>query len=284
MRTRLRLAPLAAVIVAVIGIAALVAVAGPQAISASAPRTAPAGWRRVFTDNFTARVPLGRFPAAVRATWGRSYANGLKDTTGHGTYMPSQVVSYRRGVMNIHLHTARGRHMVAAVLPSIRGAHGRESGILYGRISIRMRADAVRGYKVTALLWPDSEAWPADGELDFPETTLTSVVFAHLHVMGATSGSQQLQIGTRTSMRGWHTYTLVWLPTVVLTQIDGHTVGALRSHIPSTPMHLSIQAETNTDGIPVPSNASGNVQLDWITIDTPSCNPKLSISPQTAAC
>src|SRR5665213_2825017 len=63
-----------------------------------------AGWHQVFADDFTQSVPLGRFPAAVARRWGNSYRDGLKDTSKHGTYMPSKVVSIGNGVMNIHLH------------------------------------------------------------------------------------------------------------------------------------------------------------------------------------
>lgn len=284
MPNRLRLTSIAAVLATITVLAGVIALTVPAAESATAPATAPGGWHRVFTDNFTARVPLGRFPSAVRGAWGNSYANGVHDTTGKGTYMPSRVVSYRHGYVNIHLHTAGGTHMVAALLPTIRGAHGPGGGILYGRISFRLRADAVRGYKLGVLLWPDSDTWPADGEIDFPEVDLTSTAWGYVHAMNGTSPTDQFPFATRTRLQPWHVYTITWLPTAITFQVDGRTVGTVHSRIPQTPMHLAIQAETNTNGWSVPNNSSGNVQIDWLTIDTPSCNPALSISPQLAAC
>src|ERR1035437_1839854 len=124
------------------------------------------GWHQVFADNFTQNVPLGSFPAAVASTWGNSYPDGWTDTTKNGTYMPSKVVSIANGVMNLNLHTENGVHMVAAPVPTIPGAPGSEGGLLYGRYVIRFRADAVPGHKTAWLLWPDSETWPADGEID----------------------------------------------------------------------------------------------------------------------
>jgi len=49
------------------------------------------------------------------------------------------------------------------------GAVGKEGGLLYGRYAIHFKADPVPGYKTSWLLWPDSEKWPQDGEIDFPE-------------------------------------------------------------------------------------------------------------------
>src|SRR5450631_2715752 len=112
---------------------------------AAMPSVSASGWRRVFADDFTQDVPVGSFPSAVSASW-FAYRDGLKDSGRHGTYMPSKVVSIANGTMGLHLHTELGVHEVAAVLPIIKGAHGRDGGLLYGRYMIRMRADVIPGY------------------------------------------------------------------------------------------------------------------------------------------
>ena len=47
--------------------------------------------------------------------------------------MPSEVVSIANGVMNPHLHTKHGVHMVAALVPTSPGVPGKQGSLLYGR-------------------------------------------------------------------------------------------------------------------------------------------------------
>src|SRR6266576_5562258 len=117
-----------------------------------------AGWHQIFTDDFTTDVPLGSFPNAVSDKWS-DYPDGWQDTTKNGTYYPSKVVSIQNGFMNLYLHTENAVHMVAAPVPKLPGAVGKEGGLLYGRYVIRFKADPVPGYKTSWLLWPDSENW-----------------------------------------------------------------------------------------------------------------------------
>jgi beta-glucanase (GH16 family) len=228
------------------------------------------GWHQVFADNFTQNVPLGSFPAAVASTWGHSYPDGWKDTSTNGTYMPSKVVSIANGMMNLHVHTEQGVHMVAAPVPTIPGAPGIGGGLLYGRYVVRFRADAVLGYKLAVLLWPDSGVWPLDGEIDFPEANLTSTLWGVVHYQGGTSGSDQALFDSQVTPTGWHTATTTWLPSGVTFQLDGRTVGSTTTRTPDTPMHLVIQTETWTSGPAPTTAASGNVQLDWLAIYAPA--------------
>ena len=242
----------------------------------SAPAGAPMptgdipGWHQVFADNFNQNVPLGSFPAAVASTWGHSYPDGLKDTSKNGTYMPSKVVSIANGMMNLHLHTTQGIHMVAAAVPTIPGAPGTDGGLLYGRYVIRFRADAVPGYKIANLLWPDSGVWPRDGEIDFPEANLTSTLWGVVHYQAGTSATDQALFDSQVTPTGWHTATTTWLPSGVTFQLDGTTVGTVTTRIPDTPMHLVIQTETWTSGPAPTSAAAGNVQIDWLAVYTPA--------------
>ena len=248
----------------------------PRGGAASTPSAQPMptgdipGWHQVFAENFNQNVPLGSFPAAVASTWGNSYRDGLKDTSGNGTYMPSKVVSIANGVMNLHLHTDHGVHMVAAAVPTIPGAPGSNGGQLYGRYAIRFRTDAVLGYKIAVLLWPDSGVWPRDGEIDFPEANLTSSIWGVVHYQGGTSPTDQALFDNQVTTTGWHTATTTWLPSGVTFQLDGTTLGRVTTRIPDTPMHFVIQAETWTSG-PVPaSTAAGNVQIDWLAVYRPA--------------
>lgn len=230
------------------------------------------GYRQVFADDFNYTVPLGSFPQAVSSTW-NAYPDGWYDTSHNGEYYPSQTVSIGNGIMNIYLHTANGIHMVAAPVPKIPGATGPEGGLSAGLYSIRFRADVPTPYYKTAwLLWPDSESWPADGEIDFPEGDLNSTMNAYMHYQGATSGSQQDAYGTSGTYTAWHTATVEWRPDLGFTKfyLDGNLIGDSTAHVPDTPMHWVIQCETALSGSAPPDSAYSNLQIDWVTVYVPS--------------
>jgi beta-glucanase (GH16 family) len=75
----------------------------------------------------------------------------------------------------------------------------------YGRWEVRARTEAGAGYRPAILLWPDTEDWPAGGEIDFldsphPDRTETNFVVHY--------GPQNAQDGVTTSgdFTDWHTY------------------------------------------------------------------------------
>jgi hypothetical protein len=243
------------------------------------------GWHQVFADNFTQNVPLGSFPSAVQSRWGNSYPDGWSDTTRHGVYMPSRVVSIDHGILNIHVHTENGKHLVAGLLPTIPGTKQNRGGFLYGKYVVRLRADYAPGYKASVLLWPDSGTWPRDGEIDFPEGDLDSSIHGYVHLQGATTANDQTEAHTGEPFLSWHTATVTWLPGVVTFALDGQVVAVTRGRVPNTPMHVVIQVETATQGLPPPpATSQGNVQFAWITVYTPACNRAMSIKPSVAAC
>lgn len=242
------------------------------------------GWRQVFVDDFGSSVPLGGFsgcvassrqcsglPADVRAKW-FAYPDGWKDSYV-GTYMPSRVMSVQGGLMNLYLHSENGSRLVAAPEPIVAGSVGPEGGQLYGRYAIRFRADQLAGYKTSWMLWPDSEVWPRDGEIDFPEGDLAgtqwSTMYGFVHHQGATSSSDQDWFNSGVAYGDWHTAVIEWLPGRVSFSLDGRLVGTTTTAVPDTPMHLVLQTPT-TDSFLAALGTAGNVQIDWIAIWTPS--------------
>lgn len=225
------------------------------------------GWHQIFADDFPTDVPIGSFPTAVSATWW-DYPDGWKDTSKNGTYYPSKVVSISSGVMNLHLHTENGVHMVAAPVPKLPGTSS-PYGQLYGRYAIRFRADAVAGFKTAWLLWPDSGVWPRDGEIDFPEGNLTGTICAFMHRQNGTSGSDQDAYCTAATYPTWHTAVTEWSPAACRFILDGAVIGTSTSRIPDTSMHYVIQTETALDGTVPSDTAQANVQIDWVAIYKP---------------
>ena len=222
------------------------------------------GWHQVFTDDFTPNVPVGSFPGSAYGSKWTGYGDGTKDTTGNGHYYPSKVLSANNGVLNMYLHTENGVHMVAAPVPIIEAGQP-YAGMLYGRYTIRFRTDSLAGYKTAWLLWPDSENWPTDSEIDFPEGDLnSSTINAAMHWQGGTSGNSQDVYTTNATYTSWHTATIEWTPSAVTFYLDGQVIGCSTSNIPNTPMHWVIQTETSTFGVVPSDSTAGNVQVDWV--------------------
>jgi len=233
-----------------------------QAASASGlamPADAPMGFTQVFADDFTQAVPEGSFPAAVSGKW-TAYPYGWHDTTGLGTYNPG-IVSFHDSMMDIRLNVdSKGIVNVAAPVPLLSNKNA-NNGQLYGLYEMRFKADLVQGFKTAWLLWPDSESWPLDGEIDFPEGWLDGTIGAYTHHQNGTSGSDQDAFGTQVSYADWHTATLMWTPESVIYLLDGVQVGQSTSRIPSTPMHWVIQTETSEQPAP---GATAHVYIDWL--------------------
>jgi hypothetical protein len=61
-----------------------------------------------------------------------------------------------------------GRPRVCAPAPKINGPSADRRNQLYGRYEARFRADATDGYKLAWFLWPKSDVWPRDGEIELP--------------------------------------------------------------------------------------------------------------------
>jgi hypothetical protein len=236
------------------------------------------GWRRVFADDFTTNVNVGHFsgcdavarlmsrtcaglPRSVAARWW-AYPDGWSDTVGNGVYAPSRTVSISDGVLDIRLRSLPYGNLVAALVPKVPGGV-RGGGLLYGRYVVRFRADEVPGFKTAFLLWPDSDMFPADGEIDFPEADLNSTIDAFMHYQGATINYAQDGFYTRARYGRWHTATIEWTPAYVSFKLDGRVVGRSVAHIPDTPMHWVLQTETSTYGVAPSPGAIANVQVDW---------------------
>jgi beta-glucanase (GH16 family) len=170
-------------------------------------------------------------------------------------------------MMDIWLHTENGVPLVAAPVPRFPGPDGGlTSDQLYGRYAVRFRADPVDGYKAAWLLWPKSEVWPRDGEIDFPEGELDGTISAFMHRMNGTSGGDQDAYPTGATFGSWHTAVIEWTPASVVFLLDGAVIGVSTSRIPSTPMHWVLQTETSLNSIMPSPTAQGHVQIDWVAI------------------
>lgn len=236
------------------------------------------GWKHVFIEDFAAGdVPLGAFPGPLyQAQWSAGYKDGTPDTAGQASggksgYYPSKVLSVRNGMLDWYLHSENGISMGAAPTPKIPNTATnppRANSLLYGRYSVRYRADSMPGFKTAWLLWPDSGVWPRDGEIDFPEGDLGATLTAATHFMSLDPHDFE-QFFTDKFSTSWHVATTEWSPGRVEYFIDGKSIGASTTGVPSVPMHLILQTESCLPHCPAPQT-QGHVQLDWISIWLPA--------------
>ncbi len=237
------------------------------------------GWRQIFADDFTQDAPIGEFNELYGSRW-VVYPDGWANTAGYeaaSRYYPSRVVSAGNGMMQLNLHSENltgaqlrlnGGHGVAgnyaldaAMQPALNGTPINQ---VYGKYTVRFRTDALPGFYAAWLLWPQSEEWPRDGEIDFPEGPLNGGICAFLHHRGATTGGDQDEFCPAQALfaSGWHTASTEWGPTEVRFILDDVVIGTSIRRIPNTPMRYVLQTEACRFGCPAASG-SGVVQIDW---------------------
>jgi len=234
----------------------------PTAITLPASTGAPNGWRRVLAEDFATDVAAPGFAAAYPAIG--SYPDTWANSVRSSWYSGGKTVSVSHGVARARVSTdAAGRPRTETLVPKATQSQ------LYGRYLIRWRVpSALPGYKVAWLLWPNSEIWPRDGEIDFPEGSLESGrnIEGYVHHQGATVGSDQAAVTSQISTTGsdWHTTEIIWAAGLCQFVLDGRVIGTTTSRVPNTSMGWRIQTEGNLSGQPISAAVTGDIEIDWI--------------------
>lgn len=224
------------------------------------------GWKQIFTDDFNIDAAIGTFTNSPYASEWDVYPDGTKDTAAQnedegGRYYPSKVLSVKQGVLNKYVHSENEISMGAAIIAK------RSYNQTYGRYSVRFRADSVTGYKIAWLLWPDSDEWPDDGEIDFPEGDLDGEIHAAAHYAQPWNGDFARDLfDTDAQMDDWHTATTEWTPGQIAFYLDGKLIGTSTHKVPDSPMHWVLQTETCVGWCQPKAKARGNVQIDWVAL------------------
>jgi hypothetical protein len=146
-------------------------------------------------------------------------------------------------------------------------------GLTYGKYNVRFRINQGHGVKYAALLWPKSENWPIDGEIDFAEDGggNRSGLTGTLHYGASNS---QIQRDLTGDFSTWNTLGVEWSPNrIVYTLNDKPWATVTGSAVPHTPMNLAIQTQAGTcgswAGASCPDSttpAHVNLQVDWVTM------------------
>lgn len=136
----------------------------------------------------------------------------------------------------------------------------------YGRWDVRAKASVNADHGFAILLWPNSNVWPQDGEIDIAEFPgdNRSLLQATVHY-GSTN--QKIMKFTHGNFAKWHTYSVIWRPSSIRFLLDGRTVLRVtnRAAIPTTPMHLALQAGVNEGGS-VPSDTSATLDVSEVRV------------------
>ena len=228
----------------------------------------PAGWALELSTDFNTPCPLGSWSdydhPPPEYPYLRAYSDGWGDTNakvmgGNSLYEPSTVVEVTNGRLVKHLHNdGAGERSAALVVGQSQTS---------GRYAIKFRADQLPGFKTAWLLWPQSENWPHDGEIDFPEGSLNGTIGGFMHHQDGTYGGDQEFAATAARYGDWHIAILEWDAGKRCTfWLDGLKVGEWTNRVPSTPMHWVIQTEANIGGERAPSGTRGVLEIDWLAM------------------
>jgi len=142
----------------------------------------------------------------------------------------------------------------------------------YGTYLVRYRMNKGVGIKYALLLWPSSNKWPDDGEIDFAEDAggNRSNTGATLH-FGSDNSLVQREVSANFST--WHTMGVTWQPGKLTLTLDGSPWGTISgAGVPTKPMNLAIQTEmiscTQHDapcpGASTPANV--DLEVDWVAV------------------
>jgi hypothetical protein len=137
----------------------------------------------------------------------------------------------------------------------------------YGRWVVRFRMKRGRGVGMDVALRPSGGGTVVDWiEESSDHGALRNIETATLHY-----GGTRVHAHVRADFTKWHTMTLAWVPGQITVRLDGRLWANYRSHIPSSPMHLTMQTNTGSNGFSgVPPNSTTPrqvaLQVDYVAV------------------
>ncbi len=228
---------------------------GTAAASAPTPTTASSTADAILS----AQVSTGSAPASP-AGWGSPVLvenfDGVLNTSKWNVYNSPTADKLPRRASNTSVsggslrlagsYDAAGRNISSGVANTVNQ--------LYGRWEVRFRVEAGAGYSAVALLWPRTDKWPTDGEVDLFQIgsadRATAGAFVH---NGPDNNSTGYTI--KADFTKWHTVAVEWLPYRLTYFLDNQPVWTVSKStaggnlIPSTsPMHLALQLDAGCAG------------------------------------
>jgi hypothetical protein len=171
---------------------------------------------------------------------------------GNGIRSPQQV-------------TVDGSKMVMNGTPdgTTAGMGARFANQKYGRWEVRAAGSGDNEYHLVSILWPDSENWPCDGEVDYAETTGDWNVIQFFHHYGCSN--LQTQAIRPIDVSQFHNYAVDWSPRGIVGYVDGVKwfEDYDPTHQPPGPMHQTLQLDWFPDST---ANGAGEMRVDWVRV------------------
>ena len=165
------------------------------------------------------------------SNWGSAYNGGLY---GNGAFRWSAGdVKVASGEMQV----SETRHSNGSWTAG--GFNSKAAGITikYGTVEFDARVETAQGTQAAILLWPKSDVWPRDGEIDILETPKGSAMHT-LHWAG--DKNQDVYSGKLSGIdtSQTHHYKMTWLPNLIKVEVDGKVTATWTNPdlIPDSPM------------------------------------------------
>lgn len=148
----------------------------------------------------------------------------------------------------------------------------------YGRWEARIAASGDNEYHMVSILWPDSQNWPCDGEVDYAETTGDwNVINFFQHY---SCDNQQTMATKAIDVTQFHNYAVDWSPSGMVGYIDGVEWfrDEVPAHQPPGSMHQTLQLDWFPDSTP---DGTGEMRVDWVRVHAAATTPTPTPTPTT---
>ncbi|WP_332761935.1 CBM96 family carbohydrate-binding protein [Pseudarthrobacter sp.] len=133
----------------------------------------------------------------------------------------------------------------------------------YGRWEVRAAGSGDNEYHMVSILWPDSENWPCDGEVDYSETTGDWNLITFFHHYGCSNS--QTSASRALDVTQFHNYAVDWSPNGIVGYVDGVKWFEDNdpAHQPPGSMHQTLQLDWFPDST---ANGAGEMRVDWVRV------------------
>ena len=177
------------------------------------------------------------------ANWGYAF-NGGTYWNGAFTWSSSDV-AVRNGEMQVTDTRQANGSWTAGGFSSFKAGQT----ITYGTVEFDARVEAAQGTQAAILMWPASDVWPRDGEIDILEAPKNQAMHSS-HWEGSDGSHQYNSIFSSIDPSQTHHYKMVWLPSVLTIQVDGRTVAEWTdpAAIPDTAMGFGAMGYVAANG------------------------------------
>jgi hypothetical protein len=168
-------------------------------------------YRVVLSDDFSNGYQTSK--------WGPAFNGG---TYWNGAFSWS---SADVGVSNGELQVTDTRHADGSWTAGGFSSFKAGNTITYGTVEFDARVEQAQGTQAAILMWPASDLWPRDGEIDILETPKT-VPMHSTHWEGSDGSHQYDSIFSDYDPSQTHHYKMTWLPSILTIEVGGQVVAS----------------------------------------------------------